>query len=270
MVASINTNHGSAIALQSLNKSNKNLDGIRERMATGKKVNGPKMDPSTYAIAQQLIGEVGGANAVKGGLNAAEATANVAIQAGQAVGDLLTDMKRISIQASQDGLDASSRQALENEFNALRDQIGTVVDSADFNGTNLLESGAAGLNVLANEDGERFAVDAQDMSAAGLAVDTLTLGTAGDALTAMAALDTAIADASGKLADLGASAKRIENQNEATTQRRDVLRKGVGDLIDADMGAEAANLAAGQVKQALGVQALGIANAAPGTLLGLF
>jgi len=270
MVGSINTNHGSAVALQSLNSSNKTLAALRERLATGKKVDGPKVDPSTYAIAQQLLGEVGGANAVKGGLNAAEATTSVAISAGQAVGDLLTDMKRISIQASQEGLDASSRQALENEFNALRDQIGTVVDSADFNGTNLIESGATGLNVLADESGERIAVGAQDLSSTGLAIDALTLGSAGDALAAVTALDTAIADASGKLANLGSSAKRIETQTEATIQRRDSLREGVGNLVDADMGAESAALAAGQVKQSLGIQALSIANAAPRTLLGLF
>lgn len=270
MVTSINTNPGSSIGLQSLNKTNSGLDALRERLATGKKVNGPTPDPSTFAIAQKLLGEIGGTVAVKEGLNAAEATTGVAISAGQAVSDLLIDLKGIAIQASQDGLDATSRQALETEFNALRDQIGTVVDSAGFNGTNLIQAGGAGLDVLASENGDRFNVAAQDLSAGGLGIAGLTLGTAADAANAVAALDGAVADVSAKLADLGASAKRIETQADATTKLTDSLRQGVGNLVDADLGAEAAALASGQVKQSLGIQALNIANSAPRYLTELF
>lgn len=270
MVGSINTNIGGFVALQSLNETNSALDALRERISTGKKVNGPKDDAATFAIAQKLLGDIGGTVAVKDGLNTAEAITNVGIEAGRVVSDLLVDMKAISVQASQEGLDATSRQALEGEFNALRDQIGTIVDTASFNGTNLIKSGGDTLNVLANDDGGRFDVAGQDLSGTGLGIDTLALDTVANSSAALSAIDTAIADASGKLASLGSSAKRIEDQGEALTKLRDSLRQGVGNLVDADLGEEAARLAAGQVKQSLGVQALNIANKAPQSILGLF
>ena len=105
MISSVNSNPGSALALQSLNRSNSNLESIQDRISTGRKVDGPRPDPSTFAIAQQLLGEIGGTTAVGEGLRSAEATTSVAIEAGRAVGDLLTGLKRVSVQASQEGLD---------------------------------------------------------------------------------------------------------------------------------------------------------------------
>ncbi|MFQ5348743.1 MAG: flagellin, partial [Rhodothalassiaceae bacterium] len=48
------------------------------------------------------------------------------------------------------------------------------------------------------------------------------------------------------------------------------LEVGIGNLVDADLARESANLQALQVKQQLGLQALGIANQAPSSILALF
>ena len=65
-------------------------------------------------------------------------------------------------------------------------------------------------------------------------------------------------------------AQRIVDQSEFTTRLDNILQEGVGNLIDADLGAEAAGLAAGRVKEELGARSLAIANAGPKALLSLF
>ena len=50
----------------------------------------------------------------------------------------------------------------------------------------------------------------------------------------------------------------------------DSLTTGVGNLVDADVAKESANLQALQVKQQLGAQALSIANQSPQIILSLF
>ncbi|MBT6985825.1 MAG: flagellin, partial [Rhodospirillaceae bacterium] len=50
----------------------------------------------------------------------------------------------------------------------------------------------------------------------------------------------------------------------------DIQRAGVGNLVDADLAEESANLQAQQIKQQLGVQALSIANSSPQAILSLF
>ena len=270
MVQSINTNAGAFNALQKLNQTTKSIGNTNNRISTGLKIDSPKDDASTLAIATRLLGDIGGAGAVKSGLNFAQSTVGVAEVGAAAVSDLLIEMKSVAVQASQEGLDATSRDALNAEFNSLRDQAGSIVEAANFNGTNLIKSGASNMDVLKDDSGNRFAVVAQDFSAGGLGVDTLTLDSAANAQSALTAIDSAINTATAQQASLGSSANRIDNQAQFTTQLQDILKEGVGNLIDADLGAESANLQAQQVKQKLGVQSLAIANSGPQHILSLF
>ena len=63
---------------------------------------------------------------------------DVAMSAGQSISDLLIQMKQKALAASDTSLDTASRQALNNDFTALRDQITTIVKNAVFNGFNLV------------------------------------------------------------------------------------------------------------------------------------
>ena len=51
---------------------------------------------------------------------------------------------------------------------------------------------------------------------------------------------------------------------------QDTLNTGIGNLVNADLAKESANLTALQTKQQLGIQALSIANQSSSTLLSLF
>ena len=267
---SINTNPVVHSGIRGLNETTRALGQTGVRISTGLKVNRPQDDAATLAIAQRLLGDIGAATSVKIGLDSAQATIGVAAVGAANISDLLVDMKSIAVQASQENIDAESRQALNSEFNALRDQIGSVVSSSEFNGTNLIEPGAADLNVLKDADGGRINVSAQDFSAAGLGIDTAALDTAANAQSALSAIETALSQATSQQADLGSSAKRIESQQDFTVQLRDIQQEGVGNLIDADLGTVSAALQAGRVKQQLGLQALSIANSSPKHILSLF
>ena len=270
MVNSINTNTGAAIGLQKLSANREALNKTQIHISTGKKINSPKDDASTLAIAQQLMATFEGTGAVREGLSRASATLDVAVAAGESTADLLIEMKGIAVQANQEGLDQSSRDALDAHFNSLRDQITTINDSASFAGTNLIAAGAPDQNVLSDDNGGRIAVAAQDLSAGGLGITGLSLNTAGNASTALGALDTAITGASSKLASLGSSSKRLETHDELLGKQNDTLRAGIGNLVDADMAAESAALQSGRIKESLGITSLGIANAAPARILSLF
>jgi len=270
MTLSINTNTGAAIALQSLNQTTRSLERTQLNISTGLKVNGPKDDASTFAIAQNLRGEVAGLNALKTALSNGEATVNVAIDAGQSVADLLTEMKAKVVQANQAGLDAASRTALNNDFTALRDQITDIVNTADFNGVNLVKSGATATSVLSSVEGSTIAVSAQSLDVTSLGIASLDLTSSAGAATALTAIDTAITTTSNKLAALGSVSKRIEVQGDFTKKLVDVFKSGIGNLVDADLAEESAKLQGLQIKQQLGVQALSIANSGPQTILSLF
>ncbi len=270
MAFSINTNVGAMVALQNLNITGKNLEKTQLQVTTGLRVNGPKDDGATFAIAQNMRGEIAGMKAVKTALANGDSTVGVAVTAGQSIADLLTEMKAKIVQANQAGLDAASRTALNNDFTELRSQLDTIVSTASFNGTNLIQSTSSNLSVLSTVDGSTITVSAQNMSSTGLSIQSASLLTSANAQSALTLIDSAITSVSSKLASLGSSANRLEVQSEFTTKLIDILKVGVGNLVDADLAEESARLQALQIKQQLGVQALAIANAAPQAVLGLF
>jgi len=88
--------------------------------------------------------------------------------------------------------------------------------------------------------------------------------------TAVTAIDAAIESVNQTLSNLGATANRLDIQKQFTGQLSDGLEVGIGNLVDADMARESANLTAYQTRQQLGLQALSIANQAPQAVLSLF
>ncbi|MBT4042665.1 MAG: flagellin [Rhodospirillaceae bacterium] len=270
MALSINTNSSAATALQKFSDTNNNLNKIQNHISTGKKVNSPKDDAATLAIAQELLSTYAGTDAVRDGLSRASATVDVALAAGEATADILVELKGLAVQASQEGLDQSSRDALNSAFNSLREQVTTINDSASFAGSNLIAAGASDQNVLSDDSGATIKVAAQDLSSGGLGLGGQTLDNAGNAASALTALDAAITDASGKLANLGSSANRIETHNEYLGVQNDTIAAGVGNLVDADLAADSAALKSSEIKQALGAISLGIANSSPARILSLF
>ena len=86
----------------------------------------------------------------------------------------------------------------------------------------------------------------------------------------LSTLKTSSDNLASKLSDLGSASRTIDRQLTFTSKLSDALESGVGNLVDADLAKESANLQALQVKQQLGVQALSIANQAPQTILSLF
>jgi len=97
-----------------------------------------------------------------------------------------------------------------------------------------------------------------------------TSSSGGDPDAAVTAIDTAIDTVNTQLSTLGATANRLDIQQGFTGQLSDSIEVGIGNLVDADLAKESANLQAIQVKQQLGLQALSIANQAPQSVLSLF
>jgi flagellin len=271
---SVNTNVGAQIALQNLQVTNSELATVQSRINTGKKVASAKDNGAVWAIAQNQRSEIGALNAVKDSLQRGQSATDVAIAAGETVSDLLLQLKEKALAATDETLNTAARDALNEDFKAIRDQITTVVDNAAFNGVNLLDgSETAGFKALSNAGGDTITVADEDLTLSGSIV---TLGasdeidTQTNANDALALIDASVSNVSASLARLGTGSKSLGTHLNFVTKLQDTLEAGVGNLVDADLAKESARLQALQTKQQLGVQALSIANSSTSILLGLF
>ena len=177
--------------------------------------------------------------------------------------------------AADPSLDTASRQALNADFTALRDQITTIVKNAVFNGFNLVDGST-------NQDhgpglGRRHAPhhdpgpEYEPVAAAIVTLSTTaTISTQAKASALIATIQTSLTNVNSALAKLSAGAAKFSIQATFTQKLSDTLTTGIGNLVDANMAQESASLQSLQVKQQLGVQALSIANQAPQTILSLF
>lgn len=276
MSFSINTNVGALVALQNLSSIDARLQTTQNRISTGYEVSSARDDGAIYAIAENLRADVKGFAAVQSSLDRGISTVDTALAAGDSISDLLGDLKAKALSASDASLDTSSRAALNEDFVSLRDQISTIVTNAGFNGVNLIDgSVTTSLNALANVDGSTIAVNSQDFSL-GATSGVLTLSATADlstvtaATTALSQLDASIDALGTALARLGTDARALDIQRNFVQTLSDETETGIGNLVDADLARESAELQALQVQQQLASQALSIANQAPNTILSLF
>jgi flagellin len=84
------------------------------------------------------------------------------------------------------------------------------------------------------------------------------------------AVEAMLQELTDSAATLGAITSRIDMQDEFVSTLMDVIDKGVGRLVDADMNEESTRLKALQTQQQLGIQALSIANTNAQNILQLF
>ncbi|WP_429912302.1 flagellin [Glycocaulis sp.] len=275
MTNSVNTNYGAMVALQNLNKTNMQLQTTQNRINTGLQVANAKDNGGIYAIAQRMRADVSAYGVVQDSLNRGISTVDVTLAAGEAISDLLIEMKEKALAAGDTSLDTPSRVALNEDFKALRDQIATIVENAEFNGLNLIDGSATdGFIALANSDGSKtITVGTENLSLSGTVVtitSTASFGTASAASDIASQIATSLENVNSALARLGTKSKALEIHQTFVTKLSDALESGIGNLVDADMAKESAKLQSLQVKQQLGIQALSIANSAPQSVLSFF
>jgi Flagellin and related hook-associated proteins len=274
MPNSVNTNVGAMIALQNLNATNNELMTAQARINTGKKIASAKDNGAIWAIAQNQRANSRSLDAVRESLQRSISTVDVAISAGETVSDLLLQMKEKALAASDTSLDTTSRNALAEDFKALRDQLAKAVTNAEFNGINMVKDGGTTIAAIANANGtEKITVQAQSLALGGANVTlsaTATFSTASSAATLITTINTSINNVSTALSKLGTGSKSLASHVEFVNKLQDSIDAGVGNLVDADLAKESARLQALQTKQQLGVQALSIANQSTSILLGLF
>jgi len=274
MTFSVNTNAGALTALQYLTATQGALAKTQSAINSGLKVSSARDDGAVFAIAQNQRGAVAGYTAVLNSINNGTSSVDVALSAGQSISDLLIQLKTKALAASDSSLDTASRQALNANFTALRDQITTIVKNAVFNGFNLVNGSTNQITVLASSDGtRRITAAAQNLSLSGSIVtlkSTATISTQAKASALVATIQTSLTNVDSALAKLSSGAAKFSIQATFAQKLSDTLTAGIGNLVDANMAQESAQLQSLQVKQQLGIQALSIANQGPQSILSLF
>ncbi|OYU77651.1 MAG: flagellin [Alphaproteobacteria bacterium PA3] len=271
---SVNTNTGAMVAMQTMNKTDSDMNKSQNAISTGLKVASAKDNGALFAIANKMRSDVGAYDRVRESTDRAASILDTGIAAGESIMELLNEMKGKALAGSQAGLSAGSQAALAADFAQLRDQITSIGANASFDGANMIAATPA--NAIALGDaagGNTITVNGASLALAGTVVTVLTtsaLTSAATSATALGLVNTSIDNLGTQLATWGAGAKRLDVHKTFVSKLQDALTNGIGSIVDADLAKESAKLQALQTKQQLGIQALSIANSSSQSALSLF
>ena len=289
MANSVNTNFGATVALQSLNKTNRELDAVQKRVSTGMRVSDAKDDGASFAVAQGLRADVKGNEAVNERLAVAKGLLSVTQEALKGVSDTVAEIKKVMVKLADSALSSDERDQYENDYLAMTKDITKYIGQATFGGVSLLDSGTA-TNVISDAAGGVIALTERELgnTATGAmrvngiagATDAATIALVDTAAKAQAKLAetggsaTELADfekvVNDHLAAIGANMRTVENQDNFIKVLGDTINDAIGSIVDADLAKESAKLQALQIRQQLGTQTLSIANQSPSILVSLF
>jgi flagellin len=276
---SVNTNYGASVALQALNSTNRDLNVVQNRISTGYAVASARDNGAVYAIAEGQRARVVSVAAVRSGIDRASSTIDVALSAGESIGNILKQMKEKAVSAQASDLTAAQRTAIQDDYVALAGQVAKITASAQFNGKNLINGVGAANDLVVKQSDLSGVTDmtvtavnlnlvaAPGLGALGVAADLADATVSG---TTAGTIDTAINTLNSRLATFGSQAKALEIQNTFLSKLGDAIEQGISNLVDADLAKESARLQSLQIRQQLGAQALSIANQTPSLLLSFF
>jgi flagellin len=288
-------------ALQTLRSVSSQLATTQTRISTGQRVSTASDNAAYWSIATSMRADNAALSAVSDSLGLSAATVDTEYTALTAVvGDKtggLTKLQALLVEAKTAGIDRTKIQA---DITQIQQQMKGTANAATFNGVNWLSATAttpATFNLVSSFSRvggtptigsitltisnyslyTSTTAGILDTVSGGASVDTLSIATLTDSTTDQTTLDGYIAKVTAAInsvasaaADLGAVKNRISTNTDFVKTLMDSVDRGVGQLVDADMNAESTRLAALQVQQQLGVQALSIANNSSQSILSLF
>ena len=161
-MSSILTNNGAMVALQTMRNINRGMETTQSQISTGLKVGSAKDNAATWAISKVMESDVAGFGAIKESLALGSSTVNVARNAAETTTKLLTEIKEKIVLSQEQNVD---RAKIQEDIVQLRNQIESVVNSAQFNGLNMVDGKSASpVDVLSSLDRTGGAVVASSIS----------------------------------------------------------------------------------------------------------
>jgi flagellin len=241
----INTNVSALVAQGALTANSRAQSTAMQQLSTGLRINGAKDDAAGLAIASKMTSQIRGLDQSVRNANDAISMLQTADGALNNVNDMLQRMREIAVQSSSDTNVSSDRTALNDEFTALKVEIGRVGATTQWNGMNILDgSGALSggnftFQIGANDSADqRMTVNIGSVAGSAASTVALTVSGAGLVQTSAAIVPT-----------LGANYTTTVNGKSFTYQVT------AADMTGANAAAQGATVAA---NMASGLSASGI------------
>lgn len=188
--------------------NNRNMYRSYQKLSSGKRINSAKDDAAGLAIAKKLNTQVIGSNVGVRNAKTSQDMVNVADGGLSSVTDQLQRIRELGIQASNGLYSDSDRSAIQAEIDQLKQSIGGVTSTTQFNTMKLLDGSMGRSHVAAKPDGSGMDLDMPRFSLEALGIADFDV-TSGD--FDVSVIDDAIEKVSSSRSYLGAASNSLDH-----------------------------------------------------------
>ena len=279
MSLTVRTNTASLKAVSQLNRIQAKLSQSLGRISSGLRINSAADDAAGLSVSSSMEADNRSIKQAMRNINDGISTIQTAEGGANEVYNILTRMRELAVQSSNQTYSSTDRNQMSIEFNALRKEIKRITTTANFNSISVLNSTKTltfqiGLH---NNSDNRFnmVLASVNLSIGALAISSGSVSLGGattlvsSANSAITAIDTALVSVNNARAHLGAFQNRLESTLNEASNYSENLASASSRIIDVDYAQESSNMTRFQIMQQAGVAALGQAKAIPQSVVSL-
>ena len=252
---------------QLLNTINRNRSGLQdslERISTGRRLNRAGTDAAASALSSQLRSEISSLTQAVGNVETGANFARITDGGLAGVADLVSRGRELAIQSSNGTLNDTQRQALNQEFTQIQNEIDRLTGSLEFNGQKLLDGSLAPsadpVNIQAGSgSGPSSQISlnvVESVTTASLGIANSDISTSQGALQAVDDFERAAQTLNQARGQVGAVGNRLAGAANGLNSQIENLTQAESGLGDTDLAEEVTRLQQGFLRFETSIRAL--------------
>ena len=283
MPVRIFNNLSSMNAQRILGTNNDRLSQSVERISSGLRINRASDDAAGLAISEGLRSDIRALRQAVRNSNDGISLVNITEGALNEQGSMLIRLRELASQAATGTTGSTERATIQLEFNSLRNEIDRITATTEFNGQKLIDGSLASSIASTSQVFIQIGIDSnansrinlneqmniKAVTASALSIDTLSVTTSTDALTALEGISKAISTVTATRGQVGSVQNRLMRSISNLSISIENLSAAESQIRDADIAEEVALLTRNQIMVQASTAMVGQANLIPQSVLHL-
>lgn len=263
----INTNIQSIAAQRSLSSNRETQNKSLERVSSGARINRASDDAAGLAISEKLRSNIRSIKQATKNANDGISLIQVAEGALNEIGNIMTRLRELSIQAASDTVGDVERGFIHKEITNLKSEIDRIANSTEYNGSKLLNGSLqdlefqVGIHNNPNEDRLVFGSGTLATNLETLNLTSLSTETRTQSQDNLELIDQAINKLNDNRSTLGALQNRINSTINNLGIYRENIEAAFSRIRDTDMAEEISEMTRNNILTQANISVLGQANA---------
>lgn len=263
----VNSNIVALRGAHQLNKVNMAREKSLQKLTTGKRINSASDDAAGMAISSKMNNQIRGLKMALRNTQDGQSMVETAEGVLNEVTDILSRMRELCVEASNDTYSTLDRKHIDTELNELAGELDRIAEQTKFNGITLLDGSAKDLNIqVGANNGESIQLSFPSVDATKLNLDTIDVSTHKNATDMIDVIDEAMGTITTERATLGSVINKLEYTSSNISTMMQSLTAANSRIEDTDISMEMINMTKNSILSQSGTsmlsQALQIPNGA--------